>query len=294
MTFRHPVPERTKKEFAFRKLFRRTLRVLLGCGNSLRRNAKGISSGTQGFFRDQEKLTVFGRKECENRLSNPLVMIKSYPHGIALHLDADAPFSDILEELKDKMKEAAGFFQGARLALSIEDRKVSPQEERQLIQALALYGGPDIFCVAERSGRGDDFYVHALQKAEPRAAEEPYLLHKGSLTDGEVLENSKKTIIVIGDIGEDCRVISARNIIVLGGLYGEAYAGTDSNENHYVAALSMETDGITIAGCKAAEQKGKWFSRTKKQPQIAVVRNHEVIKETITKEYLNDSGLELF
>lgn len=224
-------------------------------------------------------------------------MIKSYPHGIALHLDADATFTDILEELEEKLKDASGFFQGARLALSIEDRRVTPQEERQLIQALALHGGPAIVCVVERNGRGDEFYVRALQKAEPRAAEEPYLIHRGSLTDGEVLENNKKTILVIGDVGEDCRVISARNIIVLGGLYGEAYAGTDTNENHYVAALIMETEQITIAGCKSERtegQKGKWFSRPKKQPQIAVVKNHEVVRELLTKELLNDSGLELF
>ena len=235
------------------------------------------------------------RKERE---LNSLVMIKSYPHGIALHLDADAPFLDVLAELEDKIKEAAGFFQGARLALSIEDRKVSPQEERQLIQLLSIQGGLTILCVVEKSDSADEFYVRALQKAEPRAAEDPFLLHRGNLTDAEVLENNKKSIIVIGDVGEDCRVISARNIIVLGTLYGGAYAGTDTNENHYVAALAMETDQITIAGCKGGRAevppKGKWFSRTKKVPQIALVRNHEVIKEPITKELLNDSGLELF
>lgn len=228
---------------------------------------------------------------------NPLVMIKSYPHGIALHLDADAPFSDILAELEEKIRDASGFFQGARLALSIEDRKVSPQEERQLIQILSTHGGLTIICVAEKSGDADEFYVRALQKAEPRK-EDPFLLHRGSLTDGEVLENSKKSILVVGDVGEDCRVISARNIIVLGELYGEAYAGTDTNENHYVAALMMGTDQITIAGCKCGrtegQTKGKWFSRAKKMPQIAVVRNHEVVKEAITKELLNDSGMELF
>lgn len=42
-------------------------------------------------------------------------MIKSYPHGIALHLDADAPFTDILEELEEKLKDASGFFQGRDL-----------------------------------------------------------------------------------------------------------------------------------------------------------------------------------
>lgn len=225
-------------------------------------------------------------------------MIKSYPHGIALHLDADAPFPDILAELEEKISDAAGFFQGAKLALSIEDRKVSPQEERQLIQVLSSHGGLTIFCVAEKGGSADEFYVRALQRAEPRAPEEPFLLHRGSLVDGEVLENNKKSILVVGDVGEDCRVISARNIIVIGSLYGEVYAGTDTNESHYVAALVMETDQITIAGCKSGRSevpaRGKWFSRTKKLPQIAVVRNHEVVKEAITKELLNDSGLELF
>ncbi len=226
---------------------------------------------------------------------NPSVVIKSYPHGIALHLDAEAPFDEILTELEEKMEGAADFFKGTRLALSIEDRKVSPMEERQLLQVLTVHGGLQIVCVAERGLTADDFFVRALQKAEARAAEEPYVIHKGSLTDGEILENTKSSVIVIGDVEEDCRVIAARNIIVIGDLFGEAYAGTDTKENHYVAALSIQTEGLRIAGCKIERvAKGKRFPWSKKSPQIALVRNHEVVTEPLTKELLNDSGLELF
>ncbi len=225
----------------------------------------------------------------------PLVVIKSYPHGLTLHLDADAPFHEILAQLEEKMKDAAGFFRGAKLALSIEDRKVSPVEERQLIQALTVYGGLNIICVAEKGMQEDDFFVRALKKTEPPAPEEPFIIHKGSLTDGEILENSKSSVIVIGDVEDGCRVIAARNIIVIGELLGEAYAGTDTKENHFVAALSIQTDRIMIAGCKIEKiTKEKWFSRAKKTPQIAVVRDHEVVTQAFTKELLNDSGLELF
>lgn len=228
---------------------------------------------------------------------NPAVIIKSYPHGIALHLDKEASFEEILEQLEDKMKESAHFFQGSRLALSIEDRKVNPMEERQLLRILTVHGGLNIICVAEKAQSEDGLYVRALQKMEPHVPEEPFIIHRGSLTDGDVLENHKSSIIVIGDVEEDCRVISAKNIIVIGGLYGEAYAGTDAKENHYVAALSIQTDRIQIAGCKIEREKpakGKWFSRAQKSPQIALVQNHEVITETLTKELLNDSGIELF
>ena len=39
-----------------------------------------------------------------------LVLIKSFPNGIALHLDNEAPFEELLEEIAYKFSEARAFF----------------------------------------------------------------------------------------------------------------------------------------------------------------------------------------
>lgn len=38
-----------------------------------------------------------------------LVLIKSFPNGIALHLDKEAPFEELLEEIAYKFSEARAF-----------------------------------------------------------------------------------------------------------------------------------------------------------------------------------------
>ena len=53
------------------------------------------------------------------------VLIKSYPNGILLRLDAEVPFEQILAEIGYKFAEAKSFFGKAATALSIEGSQVS-------------------------------------------------------------------------------------------------------------------------------------------------------------------------
>ncbi|MBP5413948.1 MAG: hypothetical protein ILN61_01730 [Lachnospiraceae bacterium] len=51
--------------------------------------------------------------------------IKSFQNGIALHLDPNADFEDVLSDIETKFEESRKFFKNAKVALSIEDRIVS-------------------------------------------------------------------------------------------------------------------------------------------------------------------------
>ena len=53
------------------------------------------------------------------------VLIKSYPNGISLRLEAEMPLQQILAEIGYKFAEAKSFFGKAATALSIEGRQVS-------------------------------------------------------------------------------------------------------------------------------------------------------------------------
>lgn len=50
-----------------------------------------------------------------------VVMIKSFPNGISLYLDAELPFEKILEEIGYKFAQARNFFGNVAMALSIEE-----------------------------------------------------------------------------------------------------------------------------------------------------------------------------
>ena len=109
---------------------------------------------------------------------------------------------------------------------------------------------------------------------------------KGSLKNREVLETDN-SIIVLGDVNPGSAIISARNIIVLGGLYGEAYAGGGGAGEAFVAALEMEPERIKIGDFKYKPEKHKWGIRPKIQPKIAYVKNNKITFEMLTKDLLS-------
>ena len=77
---------------------------------------------------------------------------------------------------------------------------------------------------------------------------------------------------------------------MLGGLYGQAYAGGNGEEGHFVVALEMSPEKLKIGDFKykTSEKQSKWSIKPKIQPKIAYVNDARVKIEPITKELLND------
>ena len=95
--------------------------------------------------------------------------------------------------------------------------------------------------------------------------------------------------LILGDVYPGSAIISARDIIVLGGLFGEAYAGGNGNPGHYVVALEMSPEKLKIGDFKyTAKEKAKWSIKPKMQPKIAYVKEQQVVMESLTKELLSE------
>ncbi|MGN0401107.1 MAG: septum site-determining protein MinC [Acetatifactor sp.] len=218
-----------------------------------------------------------------------LVLIKSFPNGIALHLDCEEPFEQVLEEIAGKFSEAKNFFGKASMALSIEDRKVSAAEEILILETIKKNSNLNIVCIVGKDENTNKNFIKALAHTEKKLAEEDDgQFIKGSLMNKEVLETDR-SVIILGDVYPGCAVISAKNIIVLGGLYGEAYAGGNGQPDAFVAALEMEPERIKIGDFKykPTGKQLKWGIHGKVQPKIACVKNKKIVFETITKELLS-------
>ena len=62
------------------------------------------------------------------------VTIKSNKYGINLVLDPEIGFDELLKDVVEKFKASSTFFKNAKLALSFEGRKLSEEEEQQIIK----------------------------------------------------------------------------------------------------------------------------------------------------------------
>ena len=222
------------------------------------------------------------------------VIIKSFPNGIVLHLSGSDTFEEILQETAIRVRESRDFFKDARMALSIKGRRLTEEEENALLNIISENSDIHILCLVSDDEDTDRRFVKAISEtdfSEDGNGNSAGQFYKGTLKNGEVLE-TESSIVILGDVYPGSAIISARDIIVLGGLYGEAYAGGNGSNGHYVAALEMSPEKLKIGDFKYhAKEKSKWCIKPKIQPKIAYVKNRKIVMDSLTKELLSDIPL---
>lgn len=213
------------------------------------------------------------------------VSLKSFPNGIVLRMDGEAPFEEILTQIGQKFREGAGFFGNASMALSLEGRKVTDDETKQILEQIRQNSKLHIVCIVEKDETVNKTFVKALgQLAQRQTQNEKKVFYKCNLEHSQVLE-SDESIVLLGDVEEGSCVISERNIIILGSLYGFAHAGANGDVNAYVLALEMSPEILKIGEIEFINKKRK--GKSKIQPKIACLKNNKITFEDITKELLN-------
>lgn len=215
------------------------------------------------------------------------VVMKSYQNGISLYLDAEAPFDQVLAEIETKFRESSNFFRDAKMALSIEGRTVNDSEEMQILKAIQSNSRVNIVCLVGKDEEMNQQFMKSVQQYEAFCSENEGQFYRGTLKNRQVLETDS-SIVVIGDVFPGSAVISTRDIIILGALYGEAYAGGNGDHEHFVVALEMTPERLKIGDFKykTNEKQSRWGFKPKVQPKIAFVKNEKVVIEPITKDLL--------
>jgi len=222
-----------------------------------------------------------------------LIVMKSFQNGISIHIDAQAEFQEILQEIAEKFENARAFFKDVKVALSLEGRSLSTEEEKVVIQTITEHSDVQIICLIgknEESGKG---IIKALKRVETEKEEYNGRFHRGSLLGGQTLE-TEGSIVIIGNVEKGASVIASKDIVIIGGLFGEAYAGAAGHDSHFVAALKFEPQRCKIGDVRysgAKEKGGLFANKNKFVPQIAYVKNDEVQVENITKELLENYSL---
>lgn len=220
------------------------------------------------------------------------VIIKSFQNGIVLHLDPELPFESILTDIEEKFKESSTFFKDAKMALSIKGRVLSEAEEVMVLEAISQNSLLRIVCLVGEDEETNQHFVKALQQTDSErndSSSSDGQFYRGTLKNGEMLE-TESSIVILGDVYPNSAIISAKDIIVLGGLFGQAYAGGNGSPGHYVVALEMSPEKLKIGDFRyyAKEKSSKWSIRPKVQPKIAYVKDEKVVIDPITKELLSE------
>lgn len=221
------------------------------------------------------------------------VVLKSNKYGINLILNDDMEFKELLQCIVDKFKESEGFFKNAKMAISFEGRKLTQEEEFQIVEAITENSSVNIICILDNDQLKEELVRQKIDQFEEEQAGKTGEFYKGTLRSGQVLD-CETSVVVIGDVNPGAKVISKGNIVILGALKGNAYAGANGNELAFVAALDMEPVQIKIGDVigRSADKTGNDKKKKKQQtppaePQVAIVKDGNIYIEPITKGLLN-------
>lgn len=217
------------------------------------------------------------------------VSIKSFPNGLKVFLEENASFDEILQEIHMKFSEFEKFFKNTKVALSFEGKALTEEQERLIIQEISNVCTIQIACVVSKDAETDALFVKALEQANLEQLSNGCNFYKGTLKNGQTLE-MPGSVIIMGDVYPEATIISKKNIIVLGGLYGHAHAGV-GGESCFVAALDMNPQSIKIDETRGFYEKvSKWLIKPKQIPKIAYKKDDKIVFEEIkfTDELLNE------
>lgn len=222
---------------------------------------------------------------------NNSVVIKGNKYGIVVQMDKNISFAQLKEDLAEKFKSASKFFDKANMAVSFEGRRLTSDEEREVLQIIADNSQLNIVCVIDNDEMKEKMFKKAVEDKLEELSAHTGQFYKGTLRSGQMLE-SESSIIILGDINPGAKVIAKGNIIVLGSLKGTAYAGANGNEDAFVVALEMAPIqiriGDTIARCNDSGTKIKPISP---DTMIAFVEDENIYIERLDKDVLDDIKL---
>lgn len=220
---------------------------------------------------------------------NNSVMIKGNKYGIIVVLSPEVPFDELKQIITDKFKESSKFFENAKMAISFEGRSLTNEEQREILDIIGLNTEMQIVCVMENDAEKEERFKQTVEQKLMELSNNTGQFYKGILRSGASLE-FETSVIIIGDVNQGARVVSKGNIIVLGSLKGNAFAGATGNTNSFVVALDMNPTQIRIADT-IARAPDKPVKQEVKEAKIAFLEEGNIYIEPLNKNILADINL---
>lgn len=220
---------------------------------------------------------------------NNSVIIKGNKYGIVVILDDTLDFEELKSNIAAKFSESSKFFGDAKMAISFEGRKLSVDEQREVLDIIAENSSLHIVCVMDNDKEQEEKCKKTLEDKLMELSNRTGQFYKGTLRSGTVVE-FETSVIIMGDVNNGARVVSKGNIIILGALKGTACAGATGNTNAFVVALDMSPLQIRIADIIARSPDNPQKEEVK-EAKIAFLEEGNIYIEPLNRSVINDINL---
>lgn len=214
------------------------------------------------------------------------VIIKAHKSGIVVVLDPKQEFEQLKKQVTEKFREAEKFFGDAKMAVRFEGRQLTEEEQMALVDCITRNSRVKILCIVENDPKQEKEFEKSLNQKLLELDANTGQFYKGNFRSGQVLE-AETSIIILGDVHVGAKIISKGNIIILGALKGNVFAGAAGNQKAFVVALEMQPMQIRIAEM-IARSPDRQEKQKNKEAKIAFAEDGNIYIETINKNTLMD------
>ncbi len=140
------------------------------------------------------------------------VVIKGNKYGITVILDPEIPFENLKEAVAEKFRESTKFFGNARMAASFEGRKLTKEEEMEILNVISDNSDFRIICVVDADKEKEEIFKKSLDARLNELSTQSGQFYKGTLRSGQVLE-AENSIVILGDVNPGAKIISKGNVM---------------------------------------------------------------------------------
>lgn len=222
------------------------------------------------------------------------IQIKGVRDFLVIQL-GEGDWAEKQTSLLDYVHEKVGFFQGAKVALDVEDSILHAVElgslrDRLSEEGIALWAVISTSPVTEQTARLLGLATK-IPSARPEKVsrtpdteipDENAVFVKRTLRSGMKLAHNGH-VVVIGDVNPGAEIIAGGSILVWGKIRGMIHAGSEGDRQAVIYALDLAPPQLRIADIITDMPKRK----QKAQPEMAMVSDGLII---ITPWMIKDGG----
>lgn len=224
-------------------------------------------------------------------MKNRSFTLKSYPKGLALHINPEVEMETLLEELRRKFEGSRQFFGNMQVGLALSGKELTTEEEGAILDVIEESSDLQVVCLIGNDQKTRYLFEQAFEDGRQQQEDSGLdgQFYRGTLKKGQSLE-TEHSVIILGDVNPGAKIFSKKDVIVLGALLGEVHAGvaSEDEEEHFVCALEFSPEKLKIGEHKYRKKPEKhfWPDSYKKLPKMATLQEGEIIVKPVTKELL--------
>ena len=197
------------------------------------------------------------------------ILIKGNRDGLNTVIDMNKfrDFDEMLENLIEKLSIGKKFYKGATIKIITQLKEFN---ESQIIKLRDILFEEFMIkdCVFEDKDEGKNKMFSGIYEGRTK-------FFRKTLRSGQVIKYPGN-VVIIGDVNPGAEVYAAGNVIVLGNLQGNVYAGDTGNNKAIIAAFRLQPKILQIASImtRAPEEDEKPY-----YPEVAKIKDDMIIVE---------------